>query len=115
MVSQLSPALVNSGIMPLSLEGQIFRYISRGKFQMSLPINKTLLYIGLSLSIIFLAVTHAKAQSSDYLNIQVLLDDVQKKHRDISSKLYGYTFTLRRTEQQLDDRGRVKKETVKVF
>lgn len=82
---------------------------------MLVPINKTLLHIGLSLSIIFLAGLHVKAQSSDYLNIQTLLDDVQKKHQDISSKLYGYTFILRRTDQQLDNRGRVKKETVKVF
>jgi hypothetical protein len=80
-----------------------------------LLINKTLLHIGLSLSIIFLAGSHAKAQSSDYLNVQAILDEVRKKHQNVSSKLYGYTFTLRRTEQQLDDKGRVKKETVKVF
>lgn len=82
---------------------------------MLLPINKTLLHIGVSLSIIFFAGLVAQAQSSDYLNIQTLLDDVQKKHQDVSSKLYGYTFILRRTDQQLDDRGKVKKETVKVF
>ena len=80
-----------------------------------LPINKTLLCTGLFLATIFLAVPRAKAQSSDYLNIQALLDDVQKKHQYVSLKLYGYTFTLRRIEQQLDNKGRVKKETVKVF
>jgi len=51
-----------------------------------LPINKTLLCTGLFLATIFLAVPRAKAQSSDYLNIQALLDDVQKKHQYVSLK-----------------------------
>jgi hypothetical protein len=49
------------------------------------------------------------------LNLHAVLDEVQSKHLENSSRLRGYTFVLRRTEQQLDDKGRIKREQVKVY
>jgi hypothetical protein len=55
------------------------------------------------------------AQTGDDPGARSLVDEAQSKQKEFSSKLLGYTYTLRRSEQELNERGEVKKEKVKVY
>lgn len=56
-----------------------------------------------------------RAQQSSNLDIKILLSQVQSKHRENASKLIGYTYILKRTDRELNDKGDVKLEESKVF
>ena len=61
----------------------------------------------LFLFITFFASVNISAQPVDDSNFQALLDQVQSKHQEMMPKLRGYTFVLKLTEQELDDKGGV--------
>lgn len=55
------------------------------------------------------------AQQGDDPSIRPLIESVQTQQKEFSSKLLGYTYTLKRTMQELNDKGEVKKEKVQIF
>ena len=83
---------------------------------MSLFIKNFLSQTGLLLLFITTpAGVDVNVQLGDGPNLQTLLDQVRSKHQEMSARLRGYTYTLKRTEQELNDKGAVKREQVKVF
>lgn len=71
-----------------------------------------------SLSLIFsvlLVNSITNAQLSDDPRTQSLVEAAQSKQKEFSSELLGYTYTLKRSMQELNDKGEIKKERVQVF
>jgi hypothetical protein len=84
--------------------------------KLSLSITKNLLRRGFSIIFSVLLVSSIlNAQFSDKPSIQSLVDEAQSKQKEFSLKLYGYTYTLKRSDQELNDKGEIKKEKVQVF
>ena len=83
---------------------------------MSLSAKNYLLRLGLSLIFSVLLVgSITNAQLSDDPGIQSLVDAAQSKQKEFSSRLLGYTYTLKRSMQELNDKGEIKKEKVQTF
>jgi hypothetical protein len=90
--------------------------IAEGVSKLSFFAKNHLLRRGLSLIFSTLLVgSIINAQVGDNSGIQSLVDEAQSNQKEFSSRLRGYTYTLKRSEQELNDRGEVKKEKVKVF
>ncbi|PYS51452.1 MAG: hypothetical protein DMF68_04470 [Acidobacteria bacterium] len=64
---------------------------------------------------VLLAASSINAQVGDSARIQSLVDEVQSKQRGFSSSLLDYTYTLRRSWQESNDKGEIKKEKIQVF
>ena len=81
------------------------------KILMSWPIRKT---AGL-LAAWLLFGSSFPGQVQDSPDVQVLLGEMKVKASENSKRLENYTFRMKHSEQELDDRGNLKKETVRVF
>lgn len=83
---------------------------------MSPPAKKYLLHRCFSLIFTVLLVSSVgTAQQGNDPSIRPLIESIQTQQKEFSSNLLGYTYTLKRTMQELNDKGEVKKERVQVF
>ncbi len=57
----------------------------------------------------------ARAQSPNQLDIQSLLRDVEAQGKQNAAKLERYSYTLKRTVQELNEKGELKKEKVYLY
>ncbi|MCM3873569.1 MAG: hypothetical protein ND895_23030 [Pyrinomonadaceae bacterium] len=56
----------------------------------------------------------SNAQTTEIQNIQALIDETESNAKEFAVRLRGYKHTLRRIEQELNDKGEVKSEKVTV-
>lgn len=72
----------------------------------------------MSLSLIFFVLllsSISNAQLGDNPSTQSLINEAQIKQKEFSSRLSDYTYILKRSMQELNDKGEIKKERIKVF
>jgi hypothetical protein len=74
--------------------------------------KQTLLLI---IVLLFPLLPWARGQSANQLDIQSLLREVEAGQKENSEKMQRYSYTLKRTVQELNDKGEVKKEKVYLY
>ena len=77
--------------------------------------RKQVLLLAILIALFSLQVASAQEQSAHQLDIQSLLREVEAKQKENSVKMERHSYTLKRTVQDLNDKGEVKKEKVYVY
>lgn len=85
---------------------------------MTIPEILSKLILLLTLASVVCGNVTAQEQSANQFNIQALLREVEAKQKENSAKSTHYSYMLKRTVQELNNKGEVKKEkryTYQVF
>jgi hypothetical protein len=90
-----------------------------GMLTLQMRLAKIILLVGFA-SVLYPNLTlvpgfKAQGQSANQLDIQSLLREVEAKQKENSPKTQRYSFTLKRTVQELNDKGEVKKEKIYLY
>jgi|GEM_PF-5705167 len=75
-----------------------------------IPVN-----VCVALSLVCLLSSNSNAQTTDIQNIQTFIQEAEIKQKEFATKLQGYKYILKRTEQELNDKNEVKSEKVIVY
>ncbi len=75
-----------------------------------IPVN---VYVAFSL--VCLLSVNLAAQTKEIQNIQAFIEETESKQKEFTAKLQGYKYTLKRVEQELNERNEVKSEKVTVY
>ena len=69
----------------------------------------------LAFSFICLLSINLNAQTTDIPNIRTLIEETESKQKEFVAKLQGYKYTLKRIEQELNDKNKEKPEKVTIY
>lgn len=69
----------------------------------------------LLIALLFPVLSSAQGQSASQLDTQSLFREVEAKQKENSAKMERYSYTLKRTVQELNDKGELKKEKVYLY
>lgn len=75
-----------------------------------IPVN-----VYVAFSFVCLLSINLNAQTTDIQNIQAVIEETESKQKEFVTKLQGYKYTLKRIEQELNDKNEVKSEKVTVY